>query len=178
MQIKDMYHTFFAPKMVPLRKDWSNLSDDKCFIAPDQESQDKASDQERKRQKPEEEKSPVERHAHENPAACSRVCEAWGLEISPEEYDSVSDDASDRHKLIMSKYEEKSKDKNWNKERRCFQWKYHKGVCCTARSFKLGVPKREEKDENKYTSGWFVKGINNWIEGRGECSKVEWKEPR
>ncbi|EHK27156.1 glycosyltransferase family 31 protein [Trichoderma virens Gv29-8] len=139
MQIREMYYAFFAPKMVSFRKDWDNLSDDTCYIAPDEESQKKATQQQRDRQVKEGDKNVVQKYAHNSPAACAKVCEAA--------------------------------------DRKCFQWRFQKNVCCTAKSFKLGKPKKEKNDGDKWTSGWFVRGINDWIETKGECP-VEWKNPR
>lgn len=173
-----MYNTFFAPQLTSERRDWSNLSVDKCYIAPDEESQKKATEQERKRQVPEGEKNAVERHAHEGSRQCSRVCEAEGLLFPEEEWEAL-DTNEKQEDALRRKYRARSlKTEDWNKGRKCFQWRYRQGVCCTAKSFKLGAPKREVKEEDKWTSGWFVEGINDWIKARGDCEKVEWREPR
>ncbi|KPM46289.1 hypothetical protein AK830_g373 [Neonectria ditissima] len=173
LQIKDMYESFFAPTLIPQRDDWDNLSDDVCFIAPDEVSQAEASDHQKGRQKSEDDKNPVERQAHLSQEHCSRVCVSEGLDISQEEYDSMDSD-SERFALVHSRYERKSEDKAWNQERHCFQWRYHGKACCIAKSFKLGKPRKEEKAEDKYTAGWFVDGINKWIEAKGDC-EPEWK---
>lgn len=178
MQIKDIYHAFMSPHLVSLRPEWDNGSDDVCYIASDGESQDKADDKARDRQKPEHEKSFAEKKAHVSPAACAKVCEAAGLDISEEEYTGLTSDV-ERGQLIHRKYDGKvnsEKGDDFKRNRSCFQWNYHKGACCTSRSFKLGTPKRQSKDDDKWTSGWFVKGINDWINARGECD-VEWKNP-
>ncbi|KAK0385076.1 hypothetical protein NLU13_7554 [Sarocladium strictum] len=178
IMIKDMYHTFFAPNLVPVREDWANLSGDRCYIAPDDNSQEKATEDERRMQVPEDRKSPVERHAHENVNACSRVCEAEGLALSEEEYASLGTSGQNGD-LLKSRYVEKSaENKQWHKERKCFQWTFGNGICCTAGSFRLGAPIKEEIPENRRTSGWFVQGINDWIEATGECRRGEWREPR
>jgi hypothetical protein len=37
-----MYQAFVAPHMMPLRRRWDNLSDDVCYIAPDDETSKQA----------------------------------------------------------------------------------------------------------------------------------------
>lgn len=171
-----MYETFFAPNLIPLREEWSNMSDDTCFIGADDESQNRVGDHEKGRQKPEDQKSPVEKRAHLSPASCAHVCEAAKLDINEEEFNHLETD-QEREELIQRKYDERAKDNNdFKKDRQCFQWKYYKGACCTHRSFKLGTPKGVGA-EDKYTSGWFVKGINDWIDARGECDGINWREP-
>lgn len=165
-----------APHLVSFRGDWDNGSDDTCYIGPEDEQQKRAPDHEKGRQKKQNEKNVIERSAHNSAAACSKVCEAAGLDINEEEYESLDSDVM-RGLHIHDKYAERRNDKKFRKKRDCFQWKYNKGVCCTSRSFKLGKPKRENNKEDKWTSGWFVKGINDWIDAKGDCDKVAWKEP-
>lgn len=177
MQIREMYYAFFAPKMVSYRKDWDNLSDDTCYLAPDEESQKKATGQQRDRQVKEGDKNVVQKYAHNSPAACAKVCEAAGLDIPAEEFEKLETE-TDRGKLIRAKYDEvASGDVGFKKDRKCFQWRFQKNVCCTSKSFKLGKPKKEKNDGDKWTSGWFVKGINDWIETREDCP-VDWRNPR
>lgn len=176
MQIREMYYAFFAPKMVSYRKDWDNLSDDTCYIAPDEESQKKATGQQRDRQVKEGDKNVVQKYAHNSPAACAKVCEAAGLDIPTEEFEKLETE-TDRGKLIRAKYDEKAGgDVGFKKDRKCFQWRFQKNVCCTSKSFKLGKPKKEKNDGDKWTSGWFVKGINDWIETKEECP-LDWRNP-
>ncbi|KAM0519480.1 hypothetical protein ACHAPE_003654 [Trichoderma viride] len=175
MQIREMYYAFFAPKMVQHRKDWDNLSDDTCYIGPDDESQKKAPHAAKDRQKKEEDKNAVQKNAHSSPAACAKVCESEGLDIPANQFEKL-DTETDRSQLIRSKYDEKTGDKGFKKDRKCFQWRFQKGVCCTSKSFKLGKPKREKEDKDKMTSGWFVRGINDWIETQGECP-LDWRNP-
>lgn len=79
------------------------------------------------------------------------------------------------------------------KSRKCFQWRYRDGVCCTSRSFRLGAPRHatwEEReaakarpgdkggdrgeDDVRWHSGWHVDGIRDWVDAMGEC-EVKWK---
>lgn len=114
MQIREMYYAFFAPKMVQHRKDWDNLSDDTCYIAPDEESQNKAPRAAKDRQKKEEDKNVVQKNAHNSPAACAKVCESEGLDIPSDQFEKL-DSETDRSQLIRSKYDEKTGDKGFKK---------------------------------------------------------------
>ncbi|KAG7118274.1 hypothetical protein HYQ44_005417 [Verticillium longisporum] len=68
-------------------------------------------------------------------------------------------------------------------DRRCFQYRYHNGICCTSRSFKLGAPRREakgnkiDKPTDVWHSGWHLQGIEDWIKAKGECDEPRWKIP-
>ena len=170
-----MYQAFFAPHLRDHRLDWDNFADDQCFISPDAAAQEAAGGHEKGRQKDELQKSLVEKRAHLSAAACAKVCEAAGLDIPDEELEQFKDEA-ERDKHIREKYKEKVTDLEWAKGRRCFQWRYNKNVCCTASSFKLGKPKVESNKEDRWMSGWFVDGINDWIKAKGDC-KPEWKTP-
>lgn len=181
IQIRDLYHQFFAPNLVPTRDAWDNLSQDVCYIAPDTKSQDEADQDFKAVQKNQPAKTPVERDAHTSPAACAAVCEAAGLDVPERDWAArTTDDA--RAELLAELYGAKSAahDKSaaaFHKNRRCFQWRHHRGVCCTAESFKLGRPRRgDDKGGGPWTSGWFVRGINDWIKAKGECD-VRWQEP-
>ena len=157
--------------------DWDNLSDDTCYIGEDEEDQNRAGKDAKNRQKKEEEKNAIEKRAHMSPASCARVCEAARLDISDDEFNAIEHE-TERGNFVREKYEARRGDEKFLKDRHCFQWRYHKGACCTAKSFKLGKPKKEDSADNKWTSGWFVKGIEDWVKARGECKEINWKEPR
>jgi hypothetical protein len=155
MMIKDMYESLIAPKMQKTREDWDNLSDDVCYISPDPGAQERADGQARDRQKKEDEMSGIEKEAWKSPENCAKVCE---FEISEE-------DSNKKDKMLG---------------RKCFQYRWHDEVCCTARSFKLGEPKlgfTNDDPKTKWTSGWYLEGINDWIDAMGECKKPAWKIP-
>lgn len=177
MQIKDLYHAFFKPHLTAYRKDWDNMSDDTCYISPDEKAQEEAGGHEKGRQRKEEEKSPVEKLAHTSRSACALVCESEGLNISQEEFDNLDSDL-ERSDFIQARYEQREGDTNFKKDRKCFQWRYHQGICCTSKSFKFGKPRPENDKKNRWTSGWFVQGIHDWVDARGECDSVAWREPR
>lgn len=177
IQIKDIYRSFMQPHLKKLRLDWDNLSDDTCYIGEDEEDQNRADKDARNRQVKEEDKNAIEKRAHTSPAACARVCESAGLGISDDEYNAIEHE-TERGNFVREKYEERRGDDEFTKDRNCFQWRYHKGACCTAKSFKLGKPRKENSSDKKWTSGWFVKGIEDWIKARGECKSIAWKEPR
>ncbi|KAI2624067.1 glycosyltransferase family 31 protein [Xylaria nigripes] len=156
LMIRDLYDSLIAPKMQETRENWDNLSDDVCYINPDPEAQERADGSARDHQKNEDEMSEIEKEAWKSPENCAKVCES---EI-PE------GDADDREKQL---------------NRSCFQYRWHDEVCCTARSFKLGQPKTKPADEDdvkaKWTSGWYMKGIHDWIDAAGECKEPAWKVP-
>lgn len=179
MQIKDMYQAFMAPHLISFRRDWDNMAEDTCYIGPEDADQERTGDKERGRQKPQDDKNPIEKNAHVSPAACAKVCESAGLDISEEEFNKLDNDVARGH-FIRDKYlkrVEEDKDGKFRKDRKCFQWKYKNGACCTSKNFKFGKPKKEEDDANRVTSGWYVRGINDWIETAGECEKPDWREP-
>ncbi|KAG9249973.1 glycosyltransferase family 31 protein [Emericellopsis atlantica] len=176
--IKDIYEAFMAPSLTQFRQDWDNLSDDTCFIGPHQVDQENAGDTEKSRQKLEREKTIVEKEAHKSPTACAKVCEADKLMIPEDEYLALSDDIKKDH-YLQEKYEKRIREDVggvFRRGRSCFQWRYHQGACCISQSFKLGMP-RHGAVEDEWTSGFFVKGIKQWIEARGECLHPDWREP-
>jgi hypothetical protein len=199
--IKDLYEAFVGPKIIEYREDWDNLSDDVCYIDPDEEAQDSADKGLRERQKKEEDKNGVEKKAHKSPDHCARVCEYEGTDASyddltteedegdedhAEDDDAEGDDAIDESPLedgipATARLNKNSKSRRHLKKtlnRQCFQYRYYNGVCCTSRSFKLGVPKAiGAQDGEKWHSGWYLKGIKEWIEAKGECAEAEWKIP-
>ncbi|KAF5621005.1 glycosyltransferase family 31 [Fusarium sp. NRRL 52700] len=174
IQIREMYHQFWAPQLEAEHDEWDNLSDDACYIGFGPEAQGKATDHQKGRQKKENEKNAIEQHAHRSKEHCAMVCEAENLDISEDDYYNLKDD-KERNEMIRSRYSQKKGDKEWHAGRRCFQWRYHNNVCCIARSFKRGKPRKEQKPEEKWTSGWFVQGINDWIEAKGDCTP-KWKD--
>jgi hypothetical protein len=174
LQIKEIYEAFFGPNIKEKQDEWDNFSDDVCYIGVEPEAQNKASDHQKGRQKKEDQKNAVEQRAHHDEAHCAKVCEADGLGITNDEYFSLSND-EERNALIKARYDLRKDDKAFHGSRRCFQWRYHKNVCCIARSFKNGKPKKEEKPGEKWTSGWFVQGINDWIAAKGDC-EPKWKD--
>ncbi|KAF5966417.1 hypothetical protein FBULB1_11663 [Fusarium bulbicola] len=174
IQIREMYHQFWAPQLEAEHEEWDNLSDDVCYVGFGPEAQGKATDHQKGRQKKENEKNAIEQHAHRSKEHCAMVCEAENLDISEDDYYNLKDD-KERNEMIRSRYSQKKDNKEWHAGRRCFQWRYHNNVCCIARSFKRGKPRKEPKPEEKWTSGWFVQGINDWIDAKGDCTP-KWKD--
>ncbi|KAI1273451.1 hypothetical protein F5Y07DRAFT_253496 [Xylaria sp. FL0933] len=153
--IKDLYDSLIAPKMQQTRENWDNGSDDVCYINPDPDAQERADGHARDRQRKEDEMSEIEKEAWKSPENCAKVCES---EISEEDSDN--------------------KEKRLSRE--CFQYLWHDEVCCTSKSFKLGEPKSKLQDgesKEKWTSGWYLEGIQDWIDAMGECTKPAWKIP-
>ncbi|EMT63694.1 hypothetical protein FOC4_g10013940 [Fusarium odoratissimum] len=174
IQIREMYHQFWAPQLEAEHDEWDNLSDDVCYIGFGPEAQGKATDHQKGRQRKENEKNAIEQHAHRSKEHCAMVCEAENLDISEDDYYNLKDD-KERNEMIRTRYSQKKGNKEWHTGRRCFQWRYHNNVCCIARSFKRGKPRKEQKPEEKWTSGWFVQGINDWIDAKGDCTP-KWKD--
>ncbi|RYC54367.1 hypothetical protein CHU98_g11843 [Xylaria longipes] len=156
LMIRDLYDSLIAPKMQETRENWDNGSDDVCYINRDPDAQERADGKAKDRQKKEEEMSDVEKEAWKSPENCGKVCET---EISDE-------DSGNKEKQL---------------DRNCFQYRWHDEVCCTSKSFKLGEPKPKLKDDEdkkaRWTSGWYLKGIHDWIEAMGECTEPAWKIP-
>ncbi|KAH0433161.1 hypothetical protein CcaCcLH18_06048 [Colletotrichum camelliae] len=72
MRIKDIYHRFFAPKMIPERADWDNLADDRFYL---DEAANKHDDTQLSRAKLDD-LSPEEKEAHKSFGQCRKACEA------------------------------------------------------------------------------------------------------
>ncbi|KAI5923892.1 glycosyltransferase family 31 protein [Camillea tinctor] len=193
--IKDLYDSLVAPKMRVSREDWDNLSDDVCYINPDPSAQQQAEGYLRDRQKAEHEMNDVEKEAWKSSENCAKVCASLDIpdkdewdedEVTSRQYDSpttttstsTSRNASPSNVAKRQDWELSRLEKRLN--RSCFQYRYHKGVCCTAKSFKLGTPKPAPDSDNsmeKWRSGWYLKGINDWIDAMGECREPAWKTP-
>jgi hypothetical protein len=176
------------------RQDWDNLSDDVCYVNPDPDAQERAEGFERDRQKSEDEMTDIEKVAWKSPENCAKVCALEDvteeeLEDDVRAYARAHDDSdtttsedpddssfSDRAAREARKQSMDEKKRN----RTCFQYRWHEEVCCTSKSFKLGAPKaRPEEGGSKarWTSGWHLKGINDWIDATGECTEPAWKKP-
>lgn len=197
LMIKDLYHGLIAPKMQVRRKDWDNLSDDVCYINPNIDVQLRTDSLLLDRQKKFEEQNEIEKEAWKSPEHCSRVCKDQDVpdeELEPGEKivprrDELTDSATanDTEKAEDTGPSDAAARDAWHKEmlerkknRTCFQYRWHDDVCCTSRSFKLGAPKSrpaDDKPKARWTSGWDLKGINDWIEATGDCTKVAWKTP-
>ncbi|KAI1438369.1 glycosyltransferase family 31 protein [Xylaria sp. CBS 124048] len=156
LMMRDLYDSLIAPKMLDTREDWDNLSDDVCYINPDPVAQERANSQDRERQRNEDEMSEVEKEAWRSPEDCAKVCES-----------EIPNDGSASRKERL--------------ERECFQYRWHDEVCCTSKSFKLGKPvakPRWEADPRaSWISGWYLAGIQDWIDAKGECKRPAWKTP-
>ncbi|KAI2627328.1 glycosyltransferase family 31 protein [Hypomontagnella submonticulosa] len=193
--IKDLYNGLIRPKMQVLRQDWDNLSDDVCYLNPDPDAQQRADEHARGRQKKEDEMNEVEKEAWKSWENCAKVCEyqdepdeeEWGLRGVVERDEDAPGRANDTEMAEDSSPSDaaarESRKKYMNEKKRnrsCFQYRWHDEVCCTAKSFKLGAPKMapdsgDSKDQ--WTSGWYLKGINDWIDAMGDCKKPAWKTP-
>ncbi|KAI0414351.1 hypothetical protein F5X98DRAFT_349337 [Xylaria grammica] len=155
LMIKDLYDSLIAPKMQKARENWDNGSDDVCYINLDPDAQERADGHSRGRQRKEEEMSEIEKEAWKSPENCAKVCES---ELSAE-------DSDDKEKRL---------------NRNCFQYRWHDEVCCTSKSFKFGEPKAKPADDDskaRWTSGWYMEGIKDWIDAMGECTEPAWKIP-
>ncbi|KAJ6782732.1 hypothetical protein PWT90_08989 [Aphanocladium album] len=156
LQLRDIYHAFVAPNLVPRRPRWNNLAEQHCY------------------EKPEDGSNVIEKHAHESVEACSRVCLAEGLNIDEETYEKFETD-DEREWYLQQRYRRQSAKSS--SERRCFSWRYRDNKCCTSDTFRLGYPVGA-KNEDDATSGWFVDGIERWIEKHGQCTEgTQWVTP-
>lgn len=193
--IRDLYEGLIRPKMQVARQNWDNLSDDVCYINRDPKAQQRADGSLRDRQKDENDMNDVEKEAWKSPENCAKVCgsqdvpdeEEWDLhgvvgrnsnDPSTANDTEVAEDTSPSDAAAREAWKNSMNEKKRN--RSCFQYRWHEEVCCTAKSFKLGAPKAAPDDDNpngKWVSGWHLKGINDWIDAMGECTKPEWKSP-
>ncbi|KAH8671204.1 hypothetical protein BX600DRAFT_434328 [Xylariales sp. PMI_506] len=196
--IRDIYDALVAPKMQVMRHDWDNLSDDVCFVNPEME----AEGAERDRQKDESEMTAIEKDAWKSAEHCAKVCaqedvqdeEDWdlanmaqhpstedgGIAASGDMDDTEMRDENgqyNRTDIALDKETWRNAMTEKKKNRTCFQYRWHDGVCCTSASFKMGEAKaRPEVEKERWISGWNLKGINDWIAAMGEC-EPEWKVP-
>lgn len=69
LRIKDMYHRFFEPHLVPVRADWDNLSDDTLYLDPDADHEEWEIGRAHT-----EGLSPLEKKAHIGFEACRQAC--------------------------------------------------------------------------------------------------------
>ncbi|EHK41354.1 glycosyltransferase family 31 protein [Trichoderma atroviride IMI 206040] len=71
MRIRDLYHHFVAPRLVPIRPDWDNLSDDVFYLDISENSHDHYQLRKAKL----EGLSPLEKSAHLSFDSCQRACQ-------------------------------------------------------------------------------------------------------
>ena len=177
MQYRHIFNHYFKPHLSYYRHNWNNGADATCYIGSDSETQSLAPQAAKDKQKKESQKNIVEQYAHMSAAACAKVCEAEGLDISTEEFTALDSEAQ-RGKLVRAKYlQKRRKDPSFRLDRKCFQWRFYSGICCTASEFSFGAPTAEASSRDEMvTSGWFVRGIQDWADAMGNC-KADWKEP-
>ncbi|KAH6690608.1 hypothetical protein F5X68DRAFT_229920 [Plectosphaerella plurivora] len=181
--LKDLYHAFVANKLVESRTHWDNMADDVCYANPDPAVRARLDPKLLKRVK-NEGLNGVERDAHKSLAHCAQVCEYEGYVDAEADDDEEAGITKQNEKRAPTKKVLKySKSKQNPLDRRCFQYRYHNGVCCTGRSFRLGAPRREvegnvqDKPEDVWHSGWHLDHINAWIKAKGDCPAPRWKVP-
>lgn len=186
MVYKDLFEAFVANKLVDERAHWDNQADDICYADPDPSFRAKIDEKQKRRFKGEELMNAVERDAYKSRAHCARVCEYEGymdaeVEVDDDELALMKQDAdAPRPKKTVLRY---TKSTRSPLDRRCFQWRYHQGICCTGRSFRLGAPRRDvegnarDDPESIWHSGWHLDYINKWIKAKGECEAPRWKVP-
>lgn len=52
----------------------------------------------------------------------------------------------------------------------CLQYRFHQGICAFSSKIKHGHPtKKEEKDEDRWLSGWNVDRIREWVKTNDHC---------
>lgn len=71
MRIRDLYHHFVAPQLVPFRPDWDNMSDDVFYL----NMSDNTYDHSQLRKAKLEGLSPLEKMAHLSFDSCLRACQ-------------------------------------------------------------------------------------------------------
>jgi len=173
--VRDLYFALVEPHVVMSRSDWDNLSDDVCYADKSPETQEHLEDHLRDRQKKEGDMSDIEKEAHMSPEHCAKVCENEFPDSDDDNPSSESESGTKDDTALDSREIRKVGDRRL--QRKCFQYRYHKGVCCTSQSFKLGRSKGPDpENEERWHSGWYLKGIKDWILAMGDC-EVAWKTP-
>ncbi|KAI0473248.1 glycosyltransferase family 31 protein [Xylariaceae sp. FL0804] len=193
LMMKDLYESLIKPKMQISREDWDNLSDDVCYVNPDPDAP--TDDWARERLRNMDEWNDVEKEAWMSPDHCAKVCAS---DDTPDEEEWEIDEAFGhrRHEVAAANDTEAAEDsspsdaaarearKKLMREKKlsrtCFQHRWHNDICCTSRSFKLGGPKTAPENpdsKSKWSSGWYLKGIDDWIRAMGECEVPTWKMP-
>lgn len=157
LQIRDIYHAFVGPNLIARRSQWNNRAEQTCF--------ENAGDG----------NNVIEHHAHESPDACSRVCIAKGLDIDAVAYEMLGTE-EERDSYLDNAYNREADKGGVLTERTCFQWRYYMGKCCVSDTFSMGYPS-SKYEEGDITSGWFVEGIEEWIDEFGQCDEgIKWME--
>ncbi|PHH66911.1 hypothetical protein CDD81_5263 [Ophiocordyceps australis] len=194
LQIKDLYHAFVEPHLIPLRPDWDNLSEDTCLADPD--SPLSADDLLSPLLRPQADKSPLEARAHASPSACAAACHASGLTIPQADLDALLHDSpplSHHHllphdadtdaaiaHLVARRYDARVAGPDaaaFKAARRCLQWRFRTGLCCFSESLRLGhATSRDAAEPQRWTSGWFVRGAADWTKAHDGC-KPAWVKP-
>lgn len=60
---------------------------------------------------------------------------------------------------------------------RCFQYRFHNGICFIGKKIRHGEPKKPTKIVDKqYKSGWNMDKITQWVEAHEHCDGVKWPE--
>lgn len=180
--IKDLYFGLVSRHIQDKRQDWDNLSDDVCYLNPDQAAQERATARERDRQRPLDQLTDAEKVAWKSPENCAKVCELE--DVTDEEEDEIkayprTEHSEDTSFSDSADREARRKELDEKKRgRTCFQYRWHQEVCCTSKSFKLGSPMSKPSDKkDRWVSGWHLKGIKDWIETADKCTEPAWKNP-
>lgn len=182
--LKDLYQAFVANKLVESRTHWDNMADDVCYADPDPAVRARL-DVKLTRRIKNSGLNGVERDAYRSLAHCAQVCQYEGYVDAEDQDETAITKQGDLAKRapITDKILKAPKGSKNPLDRRCFQYRYHNGVCCTGRSFRLGAPRREvegnveDKPEDVWHSGWHLDYINEWIEAKGDCPAPRWKVP-
>lgn len=51
----------------------------------------------------------------------------------------------------------------------CMQFRWQDDACAMSKNFRLGNPMEKKEGKQRWSSGWNVKRINQWIKDQGEC---------
>ena len=174
--MKDLFETFVARHLKDYRQDWDNLSDDVCYIDQNPDILSRTEGTLKHRQKDPAQMTYIEKSAHLSATDCSRVCEYEGLDIDanlPKDRPPTPEELQEALRTGQRLHEH---DNAFRLDRKCFQWRYHDGACCTSKSFKLGTPRHAGQNEMGWHSGWYMKGIEDWIKSKGGCKEVAWRQ--
>jgi hypothetical protein len=61
----------------------------------------------------------------------------------------------------------------------CLQYRFQNGICGVGKKIRHGKPVKPETDASKkYTSGWDMEKVTQWVKAHENCGGVKWPKPK